>query len=68
MKVLEYGDRANLVSEDFVCRACHTKFKAFANEYDDSTAYDEATKQTIYIHSAVCPVCKVRCYNAMVLV
>ena len=47
---------------------CHTKFRAFGNEYDTSTAYDEATKSTVYIHSAVCPVCKIRCYNAMVLV
>ena len=67
MKILEYGNRLDVVSEDFTCRACHTKFRAFGHEYDTSTAYDEDTKNTVYIHSAVCPVCKTRCYNVMVL-
>ena len=65
MKYVAILDR---LSEDFTCRSCHTKFRAFGNEYGTSTAYDEATKSTIYIHSAVCPMCKTRCYNAMVLV
>ena len=68
MKILEYGNRLDVVSEDFTCRSCHTKFRAFGNEYDVSTAYDEATKNMVYIRSAVCPVCKTRCCNAMVLV
>ena len=68
MKILEYGNRLDVVSEDFTCRSCHTKFRAFGNEYDTSTAYDEDTKHIIYIYSAVCPACKIRCYNAMVLV
>ena len=68
MKILEYGNRLDVVSEDFTCRSCHTKFRTFGNEYDTSTAYDEPTKNTVYIHSAVCPVCKTRCYNVMVLV
>ena len=68
MKILEYGNRLDVASEDFMCRSCHTKFRAFGNEYDTSTAYDEATKHIVYILCAVCPVCKIRCYNAMVLV
>ena len=39
MKILEYGNRLDVVSEDFTCRSCHTKFRAFGNEYDTSTAY-----------------------------
>ena len=68
MKILEYGNRLDVISEDFMCRSCHTKFRAFGNEYDTSTAYDEDTKHIVYIYSAVCPACKTRCYNAMVLV
>ena len=64
MKYVAILDRLDVVSEDFTCRSCHTKFRAFGT----STAYDEATKSTIYIHSAVCPMYKTRCYNAMVLV
>ena len=68
MKILEYGNRLDVVSEDFTCRSCHTKFRAFGNEYDTSTAYDEDTKHIVHIYIAVCPVCKTRCYNVMVLV
>lgn len=67
MRILKYGDRIEIVSENFICRACHTEFRAYGQEYDDATVHDEQTKHTIYIHSAVCPVCKNRCYNAMVL-
>ena len=68
MKILEYGNRLDVVSEDFTCRSCQTKFRAFGNEYDTSTAYDVASLLIVYILSAVCPACKTRCYNAMVLV